>query len=115
MKIDTVRLIIAAGLSLLIGWGYYTMSTVHENAMSIGIATGIEMLLACLGGFCIEYKECSRAGVVIRITCIIGAILFLILNGIFAGVGPNTAFYIISGILALLMLLVVNSVYRTKQ
>lgn len=115
MKIDPIRVIIALGLAFFIGWGYYAMAANSDDALSVGAVMGVEMLLIGIGAFSIRFNECPRSGVVIRVTCYSAALVFLVLNAIFARAGVNVAFFVINGVLALLLLLVLNSVYRANQ
>ena len=63
----------------------------------------------------IEYEEYPRSGTMIRATCALGTLVLLVLNAIYAYTGVNTSFYILNGIISLILLLTVNGIYKSKQ
>ena len=115
MKMDSVRTIVAIGIGVLLGWGFYAMAQDATDGPSLGIAIGIETALLGIGLVGIEYEECPRSGTMIRATCALGALVLLVLNAIYAYTGVNTSFYILNGIISLILLLTINSVYKSKQ
>ncbi len=115
MKIDLVRTIIAIGIGALLGWGFYAMAQETNDALPLGIIVGAEMALLGMGLVGVEYKDCPRSGTMIRAACALGTFVLLVMNAIYAYVGVNTSFYILNGILSLILLLTVNSIYKSKQ
>lgn len=114
MKIDILRTFIAVAIGALLGWGFSTLSHDENSALPLGIIVGTEIALLCVGMFGVSY-DYARTGVMVRTTCAVGTVIVLILNSVFAYVGINTTFYVLNGITALIILLVVNAVYKSKQ
>lgn len=115
MKVDLIRSIVAIGIGALLGWGFYAMAQDTTDGLPLGIAVGIETALLSIGLVGVNYEECPRSGTMIRATCALGALVLLVLNAIYAYTGINTSFYILNGILSLILLLTVNSIYKSKQ
>lgn len=115
MKVDITRTVIAVLLGALIGWGYYAMTGDASSQKPLGFIMGIEAALACFALFGISYEDMQRSGVMIRTASGVGLALMLLMNGIYAWTGVNTSFYVLNGILALIVLLAVNGAYRARQ
>lgn len=115
MKIDLVRTIIAIGIGALTGWGFYTMLQDSLEGRPAGFVTGVEIALLSMGLFGISYKEAPRSGIMVRATCALGMLILLVLNSIYAYLGIYDSFYILNGIIALVLLLIANTVYTSKQ
>lgn len=115
MKIDLVRTIVAICIGALLGWGFYAMAQDSMNGQPLGFAIGIETALLGIGLVDIEYEEYPRSGTMIRATCALGTLVLLVLNAIYAYTGVNTSFYILNGIISLILLLTVNGIYKSKQ
>ena len=111
MKIDLVRTIIAICIGALIG----AMAQDTNDGLPLGFAIGIETALLGIGLVGIEYEEYPRSGTMIRATCALGALVLLVLNAIYAYTGVNTSFYILNGIISLILLLTVNGISKSKQ
>ena len=115
MKLDLIKILIAIGIAFLIGWGFYSMAQKPDDGTSISIVMGLETLLLGVGLVGIDYDEYPRSGTMIRAACALGIVVLLALNAIYLFVGINTSFYVINGIISLILLLVVNSIYKSKQ
>lgn len=115
MKFDSVRTIIAIGIGILIGWGFYAMAQNTADGLPLGFFLGIETALLGIGLVGIVYEEYPRSGIMIRATCALGALILLVLNAIYSYTGVNTSFYILNGIISLILLLTVNGIYKSKQ
>lgn len=115
MKIDLVRTIIAIGIGLLIGWGFFAMAKDTTDGLPLGYVIGVETALLGVGLVGIVYEEYPRSGVMIRATCALGALILLVMNAIYSYTGLNTSFYILNGIISLILLLTINGVYKSKQ
>lgn len=115
MKIDLVRTIVAIGIGALIGWGFYALAQDSVDGQPLGFAIGIETALLGMGLFGVTYDESPRSGTAIRATCALGFVVLLVLNAIYAYTGLNTSFYILNGIIALILILIVNSIYKSNQ
>jgi heme/copper-type cytochrome/quinol oxidase subunit 3 len=115
MKIDFVKTIIAVFIGILVGWGYYALAQNPADSLPIGLVLGIETSLLGIGMVSIAYEDYPRSGVAIRATCAFGAFLLLVINAIYAYTGINTSFYVLNGILSLILLLTVNCIYKSKQ
>lgn len=115
MKIDLVRTIVAICIGALIGWGFYSMAQNTTDGLPLGFAIGIETALLGIGLVGIEYEEYPRSGTMIRATCALGAVVLLVLNAIYTYTGVNTSFYILNGIISLILLLIANGIYKSKQ
>ena len=114
MKIDLVRTIVAICIGALLGWGFYAMAQDSMNGQPLGFAIGIETALLGIGLVGID-EEYPRSGTMIRATCALGTLVLLVLNAIYAYTGVNTSFYILNGIISLILLLTVNGIYKSKQ
>lgn len=115
MKIDLFRTIIALGIGALIGWGFYALAQDPADGQPLGVAIGIETALLGIGLFGITYEEHPRSGTMVRAACALGAFILLVLDAIYAYTGINTSFYILNGIVSLILLLTVNSIIKAKQ
>lgn len=115
MKVDIIRTVIAVLLGALIGWGYYAMTGDADSQRPLGFAMGTEAALACFALFGISYEDRQRSGVMIRTASGTGLAILLVMNGIYAWTGVNTSFYVLNGILALIVLLAVNGAYKARQ
>lgn len=115
MKIDLVRTIIAIGIGVLIGWGFYALAQDPSDGQPLGVTIGIETALLGIGLFGIIYEEYPRSGTMVRAACALGAFILLVLDAIYAYTGINTSFYILNGIVSLILLLTVNSILKAKQ
>lgn len=115
MKIDLVRTIVAIGIGALLGWGVYAMAQDANDALPLGITMGIEAILLGIGLVGVEYNDYPRSGTMIRAVCAIGFLVLLVMDAIYAYIGVNTSFYILNGIVSLILLLTVNSIYKSKQ
>lgn len=115
MKIDLIRTIVAICIGALIGWGFYAMAQDTTGSSSLGFVIGTETALLGFGLVGITYEEHPRSGTMIRATCALGTLVLLVLNAIYAYTGINTSFYILNGIVSLILLLTVNSIYKSKQ
>lgn len=115
MKIDIIRTFIAIAIGALAGWGYSALTQDKDYALPIGLILGLEIAMLCTGLFGIDYNDYPRSGISVRATCALGILLLLIINGIYAHIGINTSFYVVNGVLALLLLLACNLVYKSKQ
>lgn len=115
MKIDFVRTIVAISIGVLIGWGFYAMAQNPADSNAVGFATGIEMALLGFATIGISYEDYPRSGTMIRAACALGVLVLLAMNAIYAYTGVNTSFYILNGIISLVLLLTVNGVYKSKQ
>lgn len=116
MKFDFVRLVIAVGIAALTAFGYFSFATEKaDSQLPIAIMMGLEMLLFGTGAIGMSIPEYPRSTTMIRVTCLVGIVLFLVLNAVYIFTGINVSFYIINGIAALTMLLVVNGIYKSKQ
>lgn len=114
MKFDFIRLFIAACVAALMGWLYYSLSE-GEAQLPLAVVSGIEtlLLLGCAIG--LRFPEYSRSTVMMRTACVSGWLILLVINVIYVYAGVNTSFYIVNGIFAMLLLLIVNGIYRSKQ
>lgn len=115
MKVDIIRTVIAVLLGALIGWGYYAMTGDAVSQRPLGFVMGTEAALACFALFGISYEDRQRSGMMIRTACGTGLAILLVMNGIYAWTGVNTSFYVLNGILALIVLLAVNGAYKARQ
>lgn len=115
MKIDLLRTTIAICIGVLIGRGFYAMAQDTADELPLGAVVGIEMALLGVGLVGLVYEECPRLGTMIRATCALGTFVLLVLNVIYVYIGVNTSFYILNGIISLILLLTVNGVYKSKQ
>lgn len=115
MKADIIGILIAILFGALIGWGFSSMAQLPEDLWVIGIVVGLEMALLGVGLFGIKFEDYPRSGVMVRAACAFGLIVLAILNTIYAFVGVNSFFYVLNGIIALLILLATKVVYASKQ
>ena len=115
MKIDSIRTIVSITIGALLGWGFYALAQEANDALPLGIVVGIEMALLGIGLVGAEYNEHPRSGTMIRVACASGSLVLLVMNAIYAYAGLNTSFYILNGIISLILLLIVNSIYKSKQ
>lgn len=115
MKVDFVRTFISICIGALIGWGFYAFANSETDSLPLGLVVGAEMALLGIGLLGISFNEYPRSGVMCRATCVLGIVVLLAMNSIFAYKGINNLFYILNGITSLLLLLTVDGVYRSKQ
>ncbi len=115
MKLDIIKTIIAVALGALMGWGLSAMAHDEVDALPLGIITGVEVGLLCIGLFGINYAVHPRSGVMIRAALFVGLVVLLVIDGIYAALGISTSYYVLSGVLALVVLLIANAVYKSKQ
>ncbi len=116
MKFDLVRIVIAMGIAALTALGYHSFATEDaDSQIPITIVMGLEMLLLGIGVMGVNMPEYPRSTTMIRVSCFMGIISFLALNAVYAFTGINASFYVINGIAAMIMLLIVNSIYKSKQ
>lgn len=116
MKFDFVRIVIVVGIAILTAFGYYSFATEKaDSQLPVAIMMGLEMLLLGIGIIGMSILEYPRSTTMIRVTCLVGIVLFLVLNAVYAFAGINASFYIINGIAALTILLVINGIYKSKQ
>lgn len=115
MKVDIIRTVIAVCLGIFIGWGYYAMSGDADSQKPLGIIMGVEAALTCFALFGISYEDRQRSAMMIRVVSGLALAVSLLMNGIYAWTGVNTSFYVLNGILTLVVLLTINGVYSAKQ
>lgn len=114
MKFDFIRIIIAICIATLLGWLFYALSD-GDAQLPLGIVAGVDtlLLLGCTIGMSIP--EYPRSTVMMRTACVSGWVVSLIVNAIYSFTGVNSSFYIVNGILVLLVLLIADVIYRSKQ
>ena len=114
MKFDFIRILIAVCISALIGWLYYSFSD-GDAQLPLGIVAGADtlLLLGCTIG--VSIPEYPRSTVMMRTACVSGWIVSIIVNTIYCFTGINSSFYIVNGILVLLIILIADVIYRSKQ
>lgn len=115
MKMDLIRTIIAVGIGILTSWGFHALAQDPTDGLPLCLAIGIETGLSGIGLVGIEYDEYPRSGTMIRAACAFGIVLLLGINAIYAYTGVNTSFYVLNGIISLVLLLIVNSIHKIKQ
>lgn len=115
MKVDTIRTFIAVCLGAFIGWGYYSMESEVMSKLAMGFIMGIEAAILIIATIGISYNEYPRSGVAIRAAGVFGLVVLLIMNGIYCYTGLNNSFYVLNGILLLVLLLTANIAYKSKQ
>lgn len=81
MKVKLVPTLIVAGISLLIGYGFYAANAKDGNAgcWIMAVFSTISMFVSLGGGFGITYKE-NGSVVNIVVLSVIFAIVFLVIN-----------------------------------
>ena len=115
MKANIVRILSAVGIGVLIAWGISALSQDPTNLLPLGVVVGIESILLWIGFVGIDFNEYPRSGIMVRNACLLGFIVLLILNTIYAFCGINTSFYVLNGIISLVLLIIITGAYNTKQ
>lgn len=115
MKANIVRILSAVGIGAFIGWGISALSQDPTKSLPLGLVAGIESILLWIGFVGIDFNEYPRSGMMVRTACLLGFIVLLILNTIYAFCGINTSFYVLNGILLLVFLIIITGAYNTKQ
>ena len=106
-----MRIVIAVGIAILIAYGYHSFATEEANSqLPIAIVMGLETLLTGIALVGVDIPKYPRTITLIRATCLVGIVVFLVLNAVYAFVGVNTSFYVINGIVFMIMLLIINSI-----
>ena len=114
MKLNFVQTIIAIAVSLLIAYGLYSF---HESENKILLSLGSFVFLAITLVITIGVNfEQSRTTTNIRVVSGIFFVLAFISNLIFSFFTFSTPSYIIiNGILLLIFVLIIYSIYKAKQ
>lgn len=115
MKANVIGTIVAIAIGALLGWGYSSMAQTEADSLPLGIVVGIEVALIGIGLFGINYSGYPRSGVMVRAACAVCLIAMLVINTVYAFVGIGTSFYVLNGVLALVVILIANAVYKSKQ
>ncbi len=115
MKIDIIRLIVAIALSALIAWGFSALSVDASSALTLGIVSSIELVFFLSMLIAVNIPDYPRTCVMMRTASGLGILVTLVINGIYAFIGVGNSYYIISGIVLLTFLLILNSIYKSKQ
>jgi uncharacterized membrane protein len=114
MKINTIPLLVAIGLSALIAYGMFAL-TQGENREYIAIGTAVMSLTTLITTIGVSYKN-GRTGTNIRT---VGMIFFALGIGSNIAFGvldlPRPAYIITSGVLLLIFLLIANFIAKAKQ
>ena len=114
MKIRLVPTLIMAGISLLIGYGFYA-ANVHDGNAGCWIMmaiSAITIFVALAGGFCVKYGE-GGSSVGIATLSVISVIVQLIINLIATFAPFHAAPYIIfSGIVLLVYIGIVYAMSK---
>lgn len=109
-----MKLLLIAVVSVLAAWGCYEISSVDPYCTASAVAVGVELLVTGIAGVAMNYD--SRVGVSIRLLSVVFGVLGLLMNVVFAFFEYNMPLFVIcNGVLLVLYLLMVQSLYKTRQ
>ncbi len=115
MKIDIIKTLSAVGIGIFAGWGFSALAQNEADSLPVGLVAGVEIALLCMGLFGIDYTEYPRTGAMLRAACVLGLFALLVMNAVYAFCGVNASFFVLNGILSLVLLVTAASVYKCKQ
>lgn len=115
MKANIVRILSAVGIGAFIGWGISALSQDPTESLPLAIVVSVESILFWIGFVGFDFNEYPRSGMMVRAACLLGFIVLLIFNIVYAFCGINTSFYVLNGIISLIFLIIITGVYNTKQ
>lgn len=115
MKLDTVKSVIIAGISLFFGWGVFLLGRGSSGAIPVAVAVTVCCLL--FGGvtWCVDFQY-ARGGMMLKVLAGIWGGCMLALNLILLWqTVAMPAVIIVNGISCFAFLLLANSIYKSKM
>lgn len=106
MKANIFLTMISLLLALLVGYLAYNIAEGKDNDVLCGIGTSVCLVATLVPMMGMQY-ESGRLGTNIRILSALFFFMFLISNFCFAGFGINTAYYIITNGMMLVIFLAI--------
>lgn len=116
MRINIIPTIIAVAVAALIGLFVATLCEPHANSITIGIATGVSLVVTLLPMFALKTYD-TRLDINIRIVSTIFATLALLVNFIVCFNTPHklTIYFIILGLVILTYIGVLYSLVKSSE
>lgn len=115
MKVNNIYLIIAILMSALLAWGGYAISSFVDRQFYVLVTMFVSLGVTSIGGLAIDYEE-KGSRVMIKTACWSFFLLLLVVDYIFAFFHFNIPLFIIcNGLLLLISIVVMNSIYKTKM
>ncbi|MBR4218752.1 MAG: hypothetical protein IKR71_06875 [Bacteroidales bacterium] len=115
MKINLILTIIALALAALIGILIWSWCSSADNATAIGITTAATLALTLIPSMGLKLEN-GRMQTNIRVLSVVFALIFLIVAVIMCFITSKTitTYYVIEGIFALIFILILYSLLKTK-
>ena len=114
MKIDFIKTLIAFGVSALIAYGFYSFHH-SENSQLLVVTSFIELFIASFFVLGLRFEQ-PRTTSNVRVVTSIFFFVFLITNIVFSFFAfSKHSYIIINGLLLLIAILIVYSIFKAKQ
>lgn len=115
MRVNNLYLIIAVLLSALLAWGGYAISNYTDRNIYVLVTLFVSLGVTSVCGLALDYEE-HRSGVMIKTASWSFFMVLLIMDYVFAFFHFNIPLFIIcNGVILLVSIVVVSSVYKTKM
>lgn len=115
MKVNVVFLVIALAIAGLIGYAFYATNKGEANCVLLAIGSGCMIAASLSSSLAVSFKGRGGTGN-IKIVSVLFLLVFLISNIIFGFTGVSVpAYVIVNGLLLLVYILIVYSLYRATK
>ena len=115
MKVNVVFLVIALAIAGLIGYAFYSTNKGEANCVLLAIGSGCMIAASLSSSLAVSFKGRGGTGN-IKIVSVLFLLVFLISNIVFGFTGVSVpAYIIVNGLLLLVYILIVYSLYRATK
>lgn len=115
MKINSLYFVITILISGLLAWGGYAISSYDDRSVFVLVALFLSLSVTSVCGLAIQYEE-HRSGVSVRTASWMFFFIALVMDYIFAFFHFNIPLFVIcNGLIILIVILIANSIYKTKM
>lgn len=116
MRINKVFALIALAISVLLGYGVYTVAGDDPNKDFAFVYSVLSFLITLTPGIAVISSEDSRKGVTIRVLSFAFLLGMLLSHFLFAGWGIKMNYYIIvNGLIDIIFLGCLYGIYKTNM